>query len=602
MPGSSPVFSRNADAYLPKAIPSGFARRRRGKKDMNAKTYFEYSRYGSPAGEGAYAGSHPGFDETVVHIMHMSQICSLAANYFNRNHNGITGRGKEGPGFPGRELESLLVDGDGYINAKRLFAATLLHDIGKEEVPIGILTATGFLSQDERQLMSDHTRKGERMLAALLGDSPTEDAGGLRAMIAERYPFVTQLTDDDLNAARYIAKYHHETADGGGYEKVRATPLLQLVGLADSYQATRMKRTYHDRNSLEATRQIILSRTGAVPHDGRTRPPAFDADVAEAFFEDGLQQQVQKTFEPVYEYLTSSESINTDTMMAISSFTKDYPGQCRYIDGRETGYGPGTGFVMCGNSVVALISSGQLIAGVRGGETISGITARVNECYREACRREYGMVDAEFPYEDYEFMRYSTSKGRHSLRMSRELSGKAGPGDTIDDARRNLAELHQIRQAAKTAYMMGLSCMGDRLSLAEVSLRELLMYRDSVNTQLNGTEARGGLTGDRLGELLGDIHLLAELSTAFIISVSDSAEEQDTDVFRDVERFVTEERQKGYSEAARDLMKPDYRKAQGDLGRYLRELSERAAEGAGQEQPADMPGGTEERAGCIGEE
>ena len=95
-----------------------------------------------------------------------------------------------------------------------------LHDIGKIGIPDAILLKPGRLSDDEQQVMRQHTVIGDRL------------CDGLRL----------------LRLVRPIVRHHHERLDGSGYPdglRGDAIPLLaQIMGVVDVYDALTTDRPY----------------------------------------------------------------------------------------------------------------------------------------------------------------------------------------------------------------------------------------------------------------------------------------------------------------------------------------------------------------------
>jgi putative two-component system response regulator len=100
--------------------------------------------------------------------------------------------------------------------------AAPLHDVGKIGVPDAILLKPGRLTDDEREVMKQHTRIGAELLAG--GHSPV------------------------LQLAREIALSHHERWDGSGYPDgvaAEAIPLAgRIVSVADVFDALIHERPY----------------------------------------------------------------------------------------------------------------------------------------------------------------------------------------------------------------------------------------------------------------------------------------------------------------------------------------------------------------------
>ena len=125
---------------------------------------------------------------------------------------------------------------------KNIAMAASLHDIGKSQIPKGILDFPGRLSPVEYDIVKKHAVFGEMIINEL-------DFG-----------------DIDPDVKRYaaeIARAHHERYDGTGYPdglKGDAIPLsAQVVALADSYDALTSSRSYKDAFSQDVAVQMISS-------------------------------------------------------------------------------------------------------------------------------------------------------------------------------------------------------------------------------------------------------------------------------------------------------------------------------------------------------
>ena len=102
----------------------------------------------------------------------------------------------------------------------------LFHDIGKRAIPPAILNKPGTLTPEEFTVMKTHTVEGCRLLAEDPALSAWED-----------FP---QICD--------VCRHHHERWDGGGYPDgltgCRIAPWVQVVGLADAFDALLRPRVY----------------------------------------------------------------------------------------------------------------------------------------------------------------------------------------------------------------------------------------------------------------------------------------------------------------------------------------------------------------------
>jgi HD-GYP domain-containing protein (c-di-GMP phosphodiesterase class II) len=141
------------------------------------------------------------------------------------------------------------------VEAERLGAAAVLHDIGKGAIPAAILGKPAALDTDERQIVQTHSRLGHDVLSG--------NSGGF------------------LATAAAIALSHHEAFDGSGYRqglRGEAIPFAaRIVALADVYAALRELRPYRPPLSHDAAAAIILDG------DDRSGPGTFDPAVLDAF-------------------------------------------------------------------------------------------------------------------------------------------------------------------------------------------------------------------------------------------------------------------------------------------------------------------------------
>jgi len=135
-----------------------------------------------------------------------------------------------------------------------------LHDIGKVGVPDRILLKPGKLTDEEMDIMKQHTVCGYEALLV------TEEDFGNNSF---------------LQIARDIALSHHEKWDGSGYPnglKENQIPLSgRLMAFADIYDALISKRVYKPAYTHAEAVRIITEG------DGRTRPEHFDPLLLEVF-------------------------------------------------------------------------------------------------------------------------------------------------------------------------------------------------------------------------------------------------------------------------------------------------------------------------------
>jgi HD-GYP domain-containing protein (c-di-GMP phosphodiesterase class II) len=122
---------------------------------------------------------------------------------------------------------------------ERVYLAGILHDVGKIGIEDKILRKASALTDDEYQIMKQHTRKGEYILAAV--------------------PTLKALTGDGLK--------HHENFDGTGYpDGIKGTeiPLVgRIICVADAFDAMTTDRPYSKAWTFEAalSRLRVLAGT-----------------------------------------------------------------------------------------------------------------------------------------------------------------------------------------------------------------------------------------------------------------------------------------------------------------------------------------------------
>jgi HD-GYP domain-containing protein (c-di-GMP phosphodiesterase class II) len=133
---------------------------------------------------------------------------------------------------------------------EKISVVAALHDIGKIGTPDFILTKPSDLTENEFDIIKEHTINGALILSSLAGEM-----------------------------ARDVTLFHHERWDGTGYPynlKEHDIPLCaRIVALADVYDALRMARYYKNPLPHEEAKAIIAAERGG----------HFDPLIVDAFLE-----------------------------------------------------------------------------------------------------------------------------------------------------------------------------------------------------------------------------------------------------------------------------------------------------------------------------
>lgn len=132
-----------------------------------------------------------------------------------------------------------------------LRVAGLLHDIGKIGVPDRILRKPGRLTDEEYEVIKNHSVLGDAIIAAI------PDLGEIRAAVLA----------------------HHERYDGRGYPNGlrgdRIPLMARILGVADAYSAMTTDRPYRKALSREAAFAELIAGKGG----------QFDPECVDAFLE-----------------------------------------------------------------------------------------------------------------------------------------------------------------------------------------------------------------------------------------------------------------------------------------------------------------------------
>lgn len=152
------------------------------------------------------------------------------------------------------EYTRILAEAMGYspedVNTIRI--ASMMHDIGKINIPAEILEKPGKLTPEEFDIIKTHITEGERLLRNAPGKI--------------------------METAKIIALEHHEKWNGTGYMGRKGQEIhldSRIVALADVFDALVSERPYKKPFSDEKAREIIVGDRGS----------HFDPDVVDAFVE-----------------------------------------------------------------------------------------------------------------------------------------------------------------------------------------------------------------------------------------------------------------------------------------------------------------------------
>jgi len=128
---------------------------------------------------------------------------------------------------------------------KSVAESSLLHDMGKIAIPDSILLKNGLLTEDEFEIMKNHSTTGADSLHKSMQFAKDNDF---------------------LKNAFIMAKHHHEKWNGKGYpdgKKEDEIPLLaRIIAIADVYDALRSERPYKIPFTREKAKSIIVEENG----------------------------------------------------------------------------------------------------------------------------------------------------------------------------------------------------------------------------------------------------------------------------------------------------------------------------------------------------
>jgi putative nucleotidyltransferase with HDIG domain len=132
--------------------------------------------------------------------------------------------------------KQLGLPGEGVTRVRR---AGSLHDVGKVEVPVEIISKPGPLSEDEFEVVRKHAAIGARMVARATGDEE----------LAE------------------MVRHHHERYDGDGYPDGLSGDEIpvgaRIIAVADTFDAVTSPRPYRPALDLREALTLLEHEAGS---------------------------------------------------------------------------------------------------------------------------------------------------------------------------------------------------------------------------------------------------------------------------------------------------------------------------------------------------
>lgn len=152
------------------------------------------------------------------------QTIATIANTIDAKDEYTKGHSKRVAEYSAAIAEEIGMDAD---NVRKIKSIALLHDIGKIGVPDSVLNKPGKLTNDEYELMKQHTVTGAEILKDI-GMFPGIDIG---------------------------AKYHHERYDGNGYPErlsgEEIPEIARIIAVADAFDAMTSSRVYRKQLDMD---------------------------------------------------------------------------------------------------------------------------------------------------------------------------------------------------------------------------------------------------------------------------------------------------------------------------------------------------------------
>ena len=134
-----------------------------------------------------------------------------------------------------------------------LVTASLLHDIGKVNIPLSILNSKEPLTKDEREIIKLHTLYGKNIVDSKINELSITNSANIEEIKM-------------LKIASDMCLMHHEKVDGTGYLNnlsANQIPLyVRILSIADSVEAMSAKRIYKPSYSVDKMISILKEESG----------------------------------------------------------------------------------------------------------------------------------------------------------------------------------------------------------------------------------------------------------------------------------------------------------------------------------------------------
>ena len=201
--------------------------------------------------------------KSLIKKMNYDSIYSLAI--IAESHDDFTGNHLQRVGELSKRLAGVLpskIYDDNQIDkvqfVESIELASMLHDIGKIDIPMDILKKNGPLTDSERKVVQTHAMMGYEILTN----------------ISSLYE-----NSEVMDLAKEIAKYHHENWDGTGYPtrlSQKEIPLsARIVSITDYYDALSQDRPYRKAIKQDIVLKMLKDNAGV----------KFDPEIVKIFCE-----------------------------------------------------------------------------------------------------------------------------------------------------------------------------------------------------------------------------------------------------------------------------------------------------------------------------